>query len=144
MFVPLFIPAAECEVWKQFKQLADAECFSALRGGKRCVRMMEKQLRLKPHSLLFVRGLFGCRRKSQQLLSGCGHGVSDPVCRTSMILILYRLCVLYCSTETRNFSDFCVVFLLFLVERRSGNVEREYKGVLANMSQTNLYCNNIL
>lgn len=33
MFVPLFIPAAECEVWKQFKQLADAECFSALRGG---------------------------------------------------------------------------------------------------------------
>lgn len=113
MFVPLFIPAAECEVWKQFKQLADAECFSALRGGKRCVRMMEKQLRLNPHSLLFVRGLFGCRRKSQQLLSGCGHGVSDPVCRTSMILILYRLCVLYCSTETRNFSDFCVVFLLF-------------------------------
>lgn len=42
------------------------------------------------------------------------------------------------------FLTFVLFFCCFFVERRSGNVEREYKGVLANMSQTNLYCNNIL
>lgn len=41
MFVPLFIPAAERGVWKQFKQLADAECFSTPKGGKRCVGLMK-------------------------------------------------------------------------------------------------------
>ena len=56
MFLPLFIPAAERGAWKQLKQLADAECFSAPRVGGTVRWTDEKQLKTKPTQAPFLFG----------------------------------------------------------------------------------------
>lgn len=104
-------------------------CVFAPWGGETVRWTDEKQLKPNPHRLLLVRSLFGYQRvfgrKSQQLLSCCGHSFSDHVCCTSgaMILILYRLCVVYCSNDARNFQAFCVFFLWGEIVERSRRVQ---------------------
>lgn len=147
VFVSLFTPGTERGVWKQFKQLANAECFSTLRGGNGATDRW-KTAKTKPTQAPFCQRLVwppeGFWRKSQQLLSGCGRSLSDPVCCTSgsAILILYCLCGVYCSKWNQEF--FRLSVLCFLWRDAVERLRRVQRVSAYTKQTTNLYCNNIL
>lgn len=81
-------------VWKQFKQLANAKSFSTPRGT---VRLTDGKQQNQTRTGCFCQIVWpwkGFWRKSQRLLSGCGH--SDRVCFTSMaVFLILKPFVLY-------------------------------------------------
>ncbi len=146
MSVPLFILAGERGVWKQFKQLADAECFSTLRGGEHGAFERWKT-KLNPQRLLSVRGLFGCRRAFGGKVNRCSR---SAVTASLILFVVHRA----------PWSPSSIVFVLCIVQMKPGifrlrvlcflwrDVVEMLSGAqraLAYKKQTtNFYCNNIL
>lgn len=96
-------------IWKQFKQLASADCFSTPQGRKREAWLMKNSLNQTYRGSCFLRGLFGHQRgfggKNQHPPSGWGPRFSDHVCCTSRPMILYLLCIV--SKWNHVSSKFC-------------------------------------
>lgn len=129
MFVALFIPDAE-QVWKQFKQLANAECFSTLRGGT--VRLTDKK-QLEPNQQRF---LFFFRLTIK--------GASEEESKADLRLWspLLWSCLLYIRVCESVSSLYCVMF------KRNQEFSERLRGVQRDLAfkkqTTNLHSNNSL